>query len=146
MTNSCCRTSAVKISSGGQPKPQSLPQSEPSSSTTQNPSHRRPKLSPPPAQPQGAALRRDSLRVVITSGKSGKTTTTANISLSLARLGFFVVAIDPNVGLRNFGLLISLENRIRYTVVEEDSCFSSSISPISAPPRDGGGSDEFVRP
>ncbi|XP_028796722.1 putative septum site-determining protein minD homolog, chloroplastic [Neltuma alba] len=58
--------------------------------------------------------------VVITSGKGGvgKTTTTANIGLSLARLDFSVVAIDADVGLRNLDLLLGLENRVNYTVVE----------------------------
>lgn len=58
--------------------------------------------------------------VVITSGKGGvgKTTTTANMGLSLARLGFSVVAIDADVGLRNLDLLLGLENRVNYTVVE----------------------------
>ncbi|KAK1296890.1 hypothetical protein QJS10_CPB15g00758 [Acorus calamus] len=41
-----------------------------------------------------------------TLGGVGKTTTTANISLSLARLGFSVVAVDADVGLRNLDLLI----------------------------------------
>lgn len=48
----------------------------------------------------------------------GKTTTTANIGLSLARLGFSVVAIDADVGLRNLDLLLGLENRVNYTVIE----------------------------
>ncbi|RWR86565.1 putative septum site-determining protein minD, chloroplastic [Cinnamomum micranthum f. kanehirae] len=58
--------------------------------------------------------------VVITSGKGGvgKTTTTANVGLSLARLGFSVVAIDADVGLRNLDLLLGLENRVNYTAVE----------------------------
>ncbi|XP_022973017.1 putative septum site-determining protein minD homolog, chloroplastic [Cucurbita maxima] len=58
--------------------------------------------------------------VVITSGKGGvgKTTTTANVGISLARLGFSVVAIDADVGLRNLDLLLGLENRVNYTVVE----------------------------
>ncbi|GAA0153507.1 hypothetical protein LIER_43234 [Lithospermum erythrorhizon] len=58
--------------------------------------------------------------VVITSGKGGvgKTTTTANIGLSLARFGFKVVAIDADVGLRNLDLLLGLENRVNYTVIE----------------------------
>ncbi|CAL0303366.1 unnamed protein product [Lupinus luteus] len=58
--------------------------------------------------------------VVVTSGKGGvgKTTTTANMGLSLARLGFSVVAIDADVGLRNLDLLLGLENRVNYTVVE----------------------------
>ncbi|GER41186.1 septum site-determining protein minD [Striga asiatica] len=49
----------------------------------------------------------------ITSGKGGKTSTTAQIGLSLARLGFFVVAIDADIGHRNLDLLLSLENRVK---------------------------------
>ncbi|GKV31428.1 hypothetical protein SLEP1_g40115 [Rubroshorea leprosula] len=58
--------------------------------------------------------------VVITSGKGGvgKTITTANVGLSLARLGFSVVAIDADVRLRNLDLLLGLESRVNYTVVE----------------------------
>ncbi|CAN6461959.1 unnamed protein product [Victoria cruziana] len=58
--------------------------------------------------------------VVVTSGKGGvgKTTTTANLSLSLARLQFNVVAIDADVGLRNLDLLLGLENRVNYTAVD----------------------------
>lgn len=58
--------------------------------------------------------------VVITSGKGGvgKTTTTANIGLALARLEFKVVAIDADVGLRNLDLLLGLENRVNYTAME----------------------------
>ncbi|KAF9615715.1 hypothetical protein IFM89_026130 [Coptis chinensis] len=46
------------------------------------------------------------------------TTTTANVGLSLARLGFSVVATDADVGLRNLDLLLGLENRVNYTAVE----------------------------
>ncbi|KAG6550653.1 hypothetical protein Mapa_007750 [Marchantia paleacea] len=58
--------------------------------------------------------------VVITSGKGrvGKTTTTANLGMCLARLNFKVVAIDADVGLRNLDLLLGLENRVNYTVME----------------------------
>lgn len=58
--------------------------------------------------------------VVVTSGKGGvgKTTTTANVGLSLARFGFSVVAIDADAGLRNLDLLLGLENRVNYTAVE----------------------------
>ncbi|GER55045.1 hypothetical protein STAS_32683 [Striga asiatica] len=62
LTNPCCCTSAVKNSSGGRPKSHLLPQFKSSSNTTQNPSHRCPSLSPPPAQPQAATLRQDSPR------------------------------------------------------------------------------------
>ncbi|KAI4384788.1 hypothetical protein MLD38_002891 [Melastoma candidum] len=58
--------------------------------------------------------------IVITSGKGGvgKTTTTANVGLSLARFGFSVVSIDADVGLRNLDLLLGLENRVNYTLVD----------------------------
>ena len=55
--------------------------------------------------------------IVITSGKGGvgKTTTTANIGMSLARFGYRTLLIDADVGLRNLDLLLGLENRIIYT-------------------------------
>ena len=55
--------------------------------------------------------------IVITSGKGGvgKTTTTSNIGMSLARLGHSTLLIDADVGLRNLDLLLGLENRIIYT-------------------------------
>ncbi|XP_072966298.1 septum site-determining protein minD homolog, chloroplastic [Typha angustifolia] len=58
--------------------------------------------------------------VVVTSGKGGvgKTTTTANLGVSLARHGFSVVAVDADAGLRNLDLLLGLENRVNYTAAE----------------------------
>ncbi|KAJ0964298.1 hypothetical protein J5N97_029420 [Dioscorea zingiberensis] len=58
--------------------------------------------------------------VVVTSGKGGvgKTTTTANIGVSLARYGFSVVAVDADAGLRNLDLLLGLESRVVYTAAE----------------------------
>jgi septum site-determining protein MinD len=58
--------------------------------------------------------------IVITSGKGGvgKTTTTANIGMSLARLGHSTLLLDADVGLRNLDLLLGLENRIIYTGVD----------------------------
>jgi len=55
--------------------------------------------------------------IVITSGKGGvgKTTTTSNIGMALARLGCKTLLIDADVGLRNLDLLLGLENRIIYT-------------------------------
>jgi|TARA_B110000977_G_scaffold201265_1_gene295047 septum site-determining protein MinD len=55
--------------------------------------------------------------IVITSGKGGvgKTTTTANLGVALANLGYSTVLIDADVGLRNLDLLLGLENRIIYT-------------------------------
>ena len=58
--------------------------------------------------------------IVITSGKGGvgKTTTNANIGTALARAGHKVVMIDTDLGLRNLDLLLGLENRIVYTIVD----------------------------
>ena len=58
--------------------------------------------------------------IVITSGKGGvgKTTTSANIGTALARSGASVVLIDTDTGLRNLDLLLGLENRIVYTLVD----------------------------
>lgn len=58
--------------------------------------------------------------IVITSGKGGvgKTTTTANIGTALAQLGHKVVVIDGDTGLRNLDVLMGLENRIVYTLID----------------------------
>ena len=64
--------------------------------------------------------------IVITSGKGGvgKTTTSANIGTALAKAGYKVVLIDTDIGLRNLDLLLGLENRIVYTIVDvvEERC------------------------
>lgn len=58
--------------------------------------------------------------IVITSGKGGvgKTTTTANIGAGLVSLGKKVVVIDADIGLRNLDVVLGLENRIVYDIVD----------------------------
>ena len=55
--------------------------------------------------------------IVITSGKGGvgKTTVTANLSVSLSLLGKKVIAIDTDIGLRNLDVVMGLENSIVYS-------------------------------
>ncbi len=58
--------------------------------------------------------------ITITSGKGGvgKTTVTANIASALAMMGQKVVAIDADIGLRNLDVVMGLENRIVYDLVD----------------------------
>lgn len=64
--------------------------------------------------------------IVITSGKGGvgKTTTTANIGTGLALAGKRVCLVDADIGLRNLDVVMGLENRIVYDLVEviEGTC------------------------
>jgi septum site-determining protein MinD len=58
--------------------------------------------------------------IVITSGKGGvgKTTTTANIGSALAAFGKRVVLVDADVGLRNLDIVLGLESRVKFHVLD----------------------------
>ena len=58
--------------------------------------------------------------ITVTSGKGGvgKTTTTANIGAALALRGRKVVCLDADIGLRNLDVVMGLENRIVYDIVD----------------------------
>src|SRR5579872_4680315 len=58
--------------------------------------------------------------IVVTSGKGGvgKTTPTANVGIALAARGARVVLSDADVGLRNLDLVLGLESRVRYHLLD----------------------------
>lgn len=59
-------------------------------------------------------------KIVITSGKGGvgKTTTTANVGAALAKRGKRVILVDADIGLRNLDLVLGLEKRIVFDLIE----------------------------
>jgi septum site-determining protein MinD len=65
-------------------------------------------------------MRMNSRVLVITSGKGGvgKTTTTANLGTALAMLDKKVVMVDTDIGLRNLDVVMGLENRIVFDIVD----------------------------
>lgn len=62
----------------------------------------------------------ESQVIVVTSGKGGvgKTTTVANVSTALARMGHKVVAMDLDIGLKKLDLILGLENRVIYDIIQ----------------------------
>ena len=59
-------------------------------------------------------------KIVFTSGKGGvgKTTTTANVGAALSKRGHRVILVDADIGLRNLDLVLGLEKRIVFDLVE----------------------------
>lgn len=62
----------------------------------------------------------ESQVIVVTSGKGGvgKTTTVANVSASLSKMGYKTVVIDLDIGLKKLDLILGLENRVIYDIVQ----------------------------
>jgi len=58
--------------------------------------------------------------IVVTSGKGGvgKTTTSANLGVGIAATGKKVVMVDADIGLRNLDVILGLENRIVYDIID----------------------------
>jgi septum site-determining protein MinD len=79
------------------------------------------KSKPYPGSPVEARGQTATGRVItVTSGKGGvgKTTLTANLGVALAALGKKVVTIDADIGLRNLDIIMGLENRIVYDLID----------------------------
>ena len=83
------------------------------------------------AAPAPVALGR---AIVVTSGKGGvgKTTTTANLGTALAARGARVALVDADVGLRNLDIVMGLESRVKYhvlDVLEEKTSLEEALVP-----------------
>lgn len=65
-------------------------------------------------------------KIVVTSGKGGvgKTTVCANLGAKLASLGFRVALIDADIGLNNLDVVMGIENRVMFDIVDviESKC------------------------
>jgi len=73
-----------------------------------------------PAPVEAAVPAKLGRAIVVTSGKGGvgKTTTTANLGTALAARGARVALVDADVGLRNLDILLGLESRVKYHVLD----------------------------
>jgi septum site-determining protein MinD len=85
------------------------------------------------AEPAAPAVRLGRA-IVLTSGKGGvgKTTTTANLGTALASRGARVVLVDADVGLRNLDIVMGLESRVKYhllDVLEEHAAIDDALVP-----------------
>lgn len=65
-------------------------------------------------------MNHQAVAITVTSGKGGvgKSTTVASIGLGLAQLGYKVCLLDTDIGLRKLDLMLGLENRIVYDLVD----------------------------
>jgi len=64
--------------------------------------------------------KKDGQVIVVTSGKGGvgKTTTVANVASSLAKMGHKIVVMDLDIGLKKLDLIMGLENRVIYDIIQ----------------------------
>jgi septum site-determining protein MinD len=92
------------------------------------------------AEPEAAAVQvamqpeKLGRAIVVTSGKGGvgKTTTTANLGTALAQRGARVALVDADVGLRNLDIVLGLESRVKYhllDVLEEKASLEEALVP-----------------
>ena len=71
-------------------------------------------------------MKKQGIVIAITSGKGGvgKSTATANLGVGLAQRNKKVIAVDFDIGLRNLDMILGLERRIVYDVIDvmEEKC------------------------